>query len=241
MILELKRLHAGYGKIKVLRDVSISVDSSEIVCIIGPNGAGKSTVLRAISGVLKPMSGSIEFQGEKIGGLRPDQLVKKGICFVPQGRSVFPSLTVEENLDMGAFIRSDKAEIMLDIGQIYHRFPILEKRKKQNAATLSGGEQQLLVIGRALILHPKLLLLDEPTLGLAPLFHQMIFKEILKINREGTPITLVEQNAYGALQISHRGYVLELGRNKMTDTGKSLLENEEVVRLYLGGQSKEAE
>lgn len=235
MILELKNLHAGYGKIKVLRDISIHVDTSEIICIIGPNGAGKSTVLRTISGILKPMAGNIRFHGMEIGSLRPDEVVRKGICFVPQGRSVFPSLTVEENLEMGAFIRDDKAQIRQDIAEIYRRFPILGKRTKQNSATLSGGEQQLLVMGRALILNPKLLLLDEPTLGLAPLFHQLIFKEILEINREGTPIILVEQNAYGALQISHRGYVLELGRNKMMDTGENLLKNQEIVRLYLGG------
>ena len=235
MILELRNLHAGYGRIKVLRDISIHVDTSEIICIIGPNGAGKSTVLRAISGVLKPMAGNIRFHGMEIGSLRPDEIVRKGICFVPQGRSVFPSLTVEENLEMGAFIRNDNAQVRRDIVEIYRRFPILEKRKKQNSATLSGGEQQLLVMGRALILHPKLLLLDEPTLGLAPRFHQLIFKEILEINREGTPIILVEQNAYGALQISHRGYVLELGRNKMTDTGENLLNNEGVIKLYLGG------
>jgi len=235
MILELKNLHAGYGRIKVLRDISINVGTSEIVCIIGPNGAGKSTVLRTISGVLKPMSGSIKFQGAEIGGLRAHEIVRIGICFVPQGRSVFPSLTVEENLEMGAFIRDDNVQIKRDIAEIYHRFPILEERRRQNAATLSGGEQQLLVIGRALILHPKLLLLDEPTLGLAPLFRQMLLKKILEVNTEGTPITLVEQNAYGALQISHRGYVLELGRNKMTDTGENLLKNQEVIRLYLGG------
>ena len=235
MILEINKLHAGYGRIKVLRDVSIHLDTSEIICIIGPNGAGKSTVLRSISGILKPMSGTIKFQGQDIGGQRPDMVVKTGICFVPQGRSVFPSLTVEENLEMGAFIRDDKAEVKNDIAEIYNRFPILAERRKQNAATLSGGEQQLLVIGRALILHPKLLLLDEPTLGLAPMFRQMIFKKIMEINREGTPVILVEQNAYGALQISHRGYVLELGRNKMADTGQSLLENQDVVRLYMGG------
>jgi branched-chain amino acid transport system ATP-binding protein len=235
MILEINKLHAGYGRIKVLRDVSIQLDASEIICIIGPNGAGKSTVLRSISGILKPMSGSVKFQGIEIGGQRPDEVVKTGICFVPQGRSVFSSLTVEENLEMGAFIRDDKAEVKKDIAEIYNRFPILGKRRKQNAATLSGGEQQLLVIARALILHPKLLLLDEPTLGLAPLFRQMIFEKILEINREGTPVVLVEQNAYGALQISHRGYVLELGRNKMTDSGQNLLDNQDVIRLYMGG------
>jgi len=235
MILELNHLDAGYGKIKVLRDVSINIDTSETVCIIGPNGAGKSTVLRAISGILKPMSGDIKFNGKEIGGLRPDEIVRKGICLVPQGRSVFPSLTVEENLEIGAYTRNDKTQIKRDMVEICRRFPILEKRRKQNSATLSGGEQQLLVIGRALILHPKLLLLDEPTLGLAPLFHQMIFKNILEINKEGTPVVLVEQNAYGALQISNRGYVLELGRNRMTDTGKNLLENQEVIKLYLGG------
>jgi branched-chain amino acid transport system ATP-binding protein len=142
---------------------------------------------------------------------------------------------VEENLEMGAFIRDDKAGVKKDIADIYNRFPILAERRKQNSATLSGGEQQLLVIGRALILHPRLLLLDEPTLGLAPMFRQMIFEKIMEINGEGTPVVLVEQNAYGALQISHRGYVLELGRNKMTDTGQNLLENEDVVRLYMGG------
>jgi branched-chain amino acid transport system ATP-binding protein len=235
MILEISKLHAGYGRIKVLRDVSIQLDASEIICIIGPNGAGKSTVLRSISGILSPLSGTIRFEGQDIGGRRPDEIVKTGICFVPQGRSVFPSLTVEENLDMGAFIRTDKTGVKKDIAGIYRRFPILEERRKQNSATLSGGEQQLLVIGRALILHPRLLLLDEPTLGLAPLFRQMIFEKILEINNDGTPLVLVEQNAFGALQISHRGYVLELGRNKMTDTGQNLLENQDVVRLYMGG------
>lgn len=235
MILEINNLHAGYGRIKVLRDVSMQLGDSEIVCIIGPNGAGKSTVLRAICGILKPMSGNIKFKGQDIGGRRPDEVVRKGICFVPQGRSVFPSLTVEENLEIGAFVRDDKAEVKKDMAEIYNRFPILKERRKQNSATLSGGEQQLLVIGRALILHPKLLLLDEPTLGLAPLFRQMIFEKIMQINREGTPTILVEQNAYGALQISHRGYVLELGRNRLTDSGQNLLENQEVVRLYMGG------
>jgi len=235
MILELKNLYAGYGKIKVLRAISFHIEDSEIVCIIGPNGAGKSTVLRTISGVLKPMAGSVNFHGQEIGNLRPDEIVGMGISFVPQGRSVFPSLTVEENLEMGAFIRRDKAEIRRDIAEIYLRFPILEERRRQNSATLSGGEQQLLVIGRALILHPGLLLLDEPTLGLAPLFRQLIFKKILEINKGGTPIILVEQNAYGALQISHRGYVLELGRNKMMDTGERLLKDKEVIKLYLGG------
>ena len=235
MILEINNLHAGYGRIKVLRDVSMQLGDSEIICIIGPNGAGKSTVLRAICGILKPMSGNIKFKGQDIGGQRPDEVVRKGICFVPQGRSVFPSLTVEENLEIGAFIRDDKAEVKKDMAEIYNRFPILKERRKQNSATLSGGEQQLLVIGRALILHPRLLLLDEPTLGLAPLFRKMIFEKIMEINREGTPTILVEQNAYGALQISHRGYALELGRNRLTDSGQNLLENQEVVRLYMGG------
>jgi branched-chain amino acid transport system ATP-binding protein len=235
VILELNNIHAGYGKIKVLRDVSMNLEDSEIVCIIGPNGAGKSTVLKTISGVLKPMSGNIRFHGTDIGNFRPDEIVGLGISLVLQGRSVFPSLTVEENLEIGAFIRDDHAQVRRDIEEIYQRFPILKERRRQSSATLSGGEQQLLVIGRALILHPKLLLLDEPTLGLAPLFRQLIFKKILEINGEGTPVILVEQNAYGALQISHRGYVLELGRNKMMDTGERLLDNEKVIRLYLGG------
>ncbi len=236
MILEVKNLHAGYGKIKVLRDVSFQVGHSEIVAIIGPNGAGKSTVLKCIAGVIRPEAGSIFYEGEEIKKLKITEIVKRGISFVPQGRTVFPSLSVQENLEMGAYVRKDKTKIKEDLQIIYERFPILRERKGQLAVTLSGGEQQMLSMGRALILNPEILLLDEPTLGLAPLVCKEIFSKLVEINRDGKTIIIVEQNAYAALQICHRGYVLELGRNKMMDTGTNLLNNDEVKRLYLGAQ-----
>lgn len=234
MILEIRNLHAGYGKIKVLRDVSMEVAAGEIVSIVGPNGAGKSTVLRSIAGVIRPMSGSIRYDGDEISTLKITEIVRKGLAFVPQGRSVFPSLTVEENLEMGAFIRTDTAEIKRDMDGIYQRFPILRERKKQPAVLMSGGEQQMLSLGRALILNPRILLLDEPTLGLAPMVCKEIFSKISEINKEKTTVMIVEQNAFGALQICHRGYVLELGRNRMMDSGENLLNNEQVKKLYLG-------
>jgi branched-chain amino acid transport system ATP-binding protein len=235
MILIAKNLHVAYGEIKVLRNISIQVYASEIVSIIGPNGAGKSTVLKTIAGLLKPISGSILHNGEEISNLKTTEIVKRGLCLVTQGSSVFPSLTVEENLQMGAFTRKDTAKIKQDLDSVYERFPVLSGRKKQLAKTMSGGEQRMLSLGMALILNPKILMLDEPSLGLSPLVWKTIFSTIVEINRDKTTIIIVEQNVSAALQICDRGYVLDLGRNRMMDTGINLLKNEEVKKLYLGG------
>ena len=234
MLLELDNVKTYYGNIRALKGISIEVNEGEIVCLIGGNGAGKSTTLMTISGILTPQEGNIIYQGQSIISVRPDNIVQMGICQVPEGRMIFPLLTVMENLDMGAYLRKDKGRIKEDLEKVFELFPILRERSKQAGGTLSGGEQQMLAIGRALMAHPKLLLLDEPSLGLAPILVDAIFKIIRQINNQGTTILLVEQNAQLALQYSHRGYVIETGEIALTDTSAELLKNEQVKKAYLG-------
>ncbi len=234
-MLELKNLCACYGQIMVLKDVNLKVLSGEIVTLLGANGAGKSTTLMSISGIVPPRSGEVLFLGRPVQSCRPEEIVALGICQVPEGRHIFPQMTVKENLAMGAFLRKDKADIRRDLEYIYELFPILVERRHQSGGTLSGGEQQMLAISRALMARPRLLLLDEPSLGLAPLLVKLIFQIIKKINEEqGTTILLVEQNANMALKIAHRGYVLENGSIVMTGTAADLLNNEAVKNAYLG-------
>ena len=232
-ILKVEDLTVGYSSADILNGVCLDLGKGEIVSIIGPNGAGKSTLLKAIVGLLKPRKGMILLQDENIGMLKPDLIVAKGVSYVPQVQNIFPSLTIKENLEMGAFIRDDNVAARME--EIYALFPILKDRQNQRAGLLSGGQRQLVAMGRALMLDPKVLLLDEPSAGLAPLIVEMIFEKIRDINSTGVSIVLVEQNAIEALTLSHRGYVLATGRNVMDGEAKALLENEEVGRLYLGG------
>jgi branched-chain amino acid transport system ATP-binding protein len=234
-MLELKNIKTFYGNIQALKDVSIQISEGEIITLIGANGAGKSTTLMSISGIVPPRSGEVLFMGKPIQDLPPNDIVSLGISQVPEGRRIFPFLSVAENLDMGAFLRSDKDEIKRDIDYIYELFPILAERRNQAGGTLSGGEQQMLAISRALMAKPRLLLMDEPSLGLAPLIVKQIFEIIKKINAESkTTIFLVEQNANMALKVAHRGYVMETGRVSMADTAANLLANDEVRKAYLG-------
>jgi branched-chain amino acid transport system ATP-binding protein len=234
MLLKLDNVKTYYGNIRALKGISIEVNEGEIVCLIGGNGAGKSTTLMTISGVLTPEEGEITYQGQSIVSVRPDNIVQMGICQVPEGRMIFPLLTVMENLDLGAYLRKDKDGIKEDIDRVFELFPILHERCKQAGGTLSGGEQQMLAIGRALMARPKLLLLDEPSLGLAPILVDAIFKIIRQINKQGTTILLVEQNAQLALQFSHRGYVIETGEIALADNSEALLNNYQVKKAYLG-------
>jgi branched-chain amino acid transport system ATP-binding protein len=234
MLLKLDNVKTYYGNIRALKGISMEVAEGEIVCLIGSNGAGKSTTLMTISGVLTPEEGDIIYQGQSIVSLRPDNIVPMGICQVPEGRMIFPLLTVMENLDLGAYLRKDKDGIKADIDRVFGLFPVLRERRNQAGGTLSGGEQQMLAIGRALMARPKLLLLDEPSLGLAPILVDTIFDIIRQINKQGTTILLVEQNAQLALQFSHRGYVIETGEIALADTSAALLNNEEVKKAYLG-------
>ncbi len=234
-MLELRQVDTWFGNIQALKGISLAVNPGEIITLIGANGAGKSTTLMSISGLVSPRRGEILFEGRPIHTLSPDGIVALGICQVPEGRHIFPSLTVAENLDMGAFLRRDRLGIRNDLDYVFDLFPILADRRHQLGGTLSGGEQQMLAISRALMARPKLLLLDEPSLGLAPLVVQLIFKIIRKINSENeTTILLVEQNAHMALQVAHRGYVLENGKILMEGTAETLLHNEEVRQAYLG-------
>ena len=234
-MLKIENLETYYGNIQALKGISIDVAEGEIVTLIGANGAGKTTTLMSISGVVPPRSGKITFKGENITGSAPDYIVPKGIIQVPEGRRIFPDLTVAENLDMGAFLRKDEAEIKRDMEYVFELFPILSQRRTQRGGTLSGGEQHMLAISRALMAQPKLLLLDEPSLGLAPIIVQQIFEIIKKINKEqGTTVFLVEQNANLALKTAHKGYVMETGRITMADTCENLLKNDEVQKAYLG-------
>ncbi len=234
-MLKLTDVHTYYGNIHALKGIDIAVEEGEVISLIGANGAGKSTTLMTTCGIVPAKKGSIEFNGEDITYMPPDEIVKKGICQVPEGRRIFPYLTVAENLDMGAFLRNDTEKIKQDLDYVYALFPILANRKNQAGGTLSGGEQQMLAISRALMSRPKVLLLDEPSLGLAPIVVKQIFKIIGKINQENkTTIFIVEQNANLALKAAHRGYVMETGKITMTDTGANLLSNEDVKKAYLG-------
>ena len=234
-MLELRDVQTCYGSIMALKGISLSVNEGEIITLIGANGAGKSTTLMTVCGIVPLRNGEILFMGKSIQQMEPHEIVAMGISQVPEGRRIFPLLTVTENLDMGAFLRKDKAEILRDIEYIFTLFPILKERRHQPGGTLSGGEQQMLAISRALMARPRLLLLDEPSLGLAPLIFQLIFQIIRKINEEGrTTILLVEQNANMALRFAHRGYVMENGRITLEGTAGNLLNNEDVKRAYLG-------
>jgi branched-chain amino acid transport system ATP-binding protein len=234
-MLELKRVQTFYGNIQALHEVNISIKEKEIITLIGANGAGKTTTLMSICGIVPPRSGEITFMGESLLNKDPDTIVKKGLIQVPEGRRIFPYLTVSENLDMGAFLRDDKEGIKRDKEYVFELFPILAERRNQSGGTLSGGEQQMLAISRGLMARPKVLLLDEPSLGLAPLLVIQIFEIIRKINEENkTTIFLVEQNANMALKVAHRGYVMENGVIKLADTTEKLLKNEEVKTAYLG-------
>ncbi len=234
-MLKLKNVHTYYGNIHALKGIDLEVGEGEIISLIGANGAGKSTTLMTTCGIVPAKQGSIEFKGQDITHMRPDDIVKLGICQVPEGRRIFPLLTVAENLDMGAFLRNDKDKIKEDFDYVYSLFPILEDRKNQVGGTLSGGEQQMLAISRALMSRPKVLLLDEPSLGLAPIIVKQIFSIIKKINEDQkTTIFIVEQNANLALKAANRGYVMETGAITITDTGENLLVNEDIKKAYLG-------
>ena len=233
-MLELKSINTYYGVIQALRDVSLHVDEGEIVTLIGANGAGKSTTLMTICGIQHPASGEILLNGKPIHNLQPNEIVRLGISQVPEGRLIFPELTVAENLDLGAFLRRDKEGIARDMEYVFELFPILKQRMGQAGGTLSGGEQQMLAVGRAIMARPRLLLLDEPSLGLAPIIIQQIFRIIQKVNSDGTTVFLVEQNANQALHIAHRGYVMENGRITMEDSAANLLASEQVRTAYLG-------
>jgi len=234
-VLELKNVSAGYGRIQVLRDISLKAFPGEIVCMIGANGAGKSTTLMTICNVVTAARGDILYRGNRINGIKFSKLPPMGLCQVPEGRRIFPRLTVQENLELGAFFRKDSTRIQEDLDMVFDFFPILRERANQKGGTISGGEQQMLAIGRALMSRPRVLLLDEPSLGLAPLLVGQIFNKITEINRqEGTTILLVEQNANVALKVSRRGYVLETGTVVMEDDVKNLLQNPDIRKAYLG-------
>lgn len=234
-MLKVTDLAVSYGAIKALRGISFEVNTGEIITLIGSNGAGKTTTLHAISNIIKKSGGEIRFEDESIGDLAPDAIVKKGLIHVPEGRRIFANLTVKENLEMGAFTRTDKAEIKADMEMVYEMFPRLKERLKQISGTLSGGEQQMLAMGRALMSKPKLLLLDEPSMGLAPILVDEIFSIIQQINKAGTTILLVEQNAYKALSIASRAYILETGLITKSGNAKDLIKDNSVKVAYLGG------
>jgi len=234
-MLELRGVQAGYGAIPVLHDVDIKINEGEIITLIGANGAGKTTTLMTVCGIVQARAGDVLLEGESIRGYPANKIVEMGISQVPEGRLIFPELTVSENLDMGAFLRRDRKGIQEDIDYVFGLFPILADRRHQPGGTLSGGEQQMLAISRAIMARPRVLLLDEPSLGLAPLVIRQIFEIIVKINKEnGTTIFLVEQNAHQALKIAHRGYVMENGVITLTDSASKLLDNEDVKKAYLG-------
>jgi len=234
-MLEARGLEVSYGQIKAVKGIDLSVNPGELVCLIGANGAGKTTTLKSLAGMLAPSAGDIRFEGKSISGRASHDLVRRGIALVPEGRGIFGRLTVEENLRLGAYARKDTTGIRQDMDRAYDLFPRLAERRRQSAGTLSGGEQQMLAIGRALLSRPRLLLLDEPSMGLAPILVQKIFEIIRRISAEGVTLLLVEQNARLALEISHRGYVLESGRVTLADEAKALLSNPRVRQAYLGG------
>jgi branched-chain amino acid transport system ATP-binding protein len=233
-VLEIDGVHVYYGAIHALKGVSLNVREGEIVTLIGANGAGKSTTLRAINGLNRPRQGTIRFQGREISGSPPHAIVKSGIAQSPEGRRLFPRMSVTENLEMGAFQRTDRQNFREDMDRVFKLFPRLEERRSQKAGTLSGGEQQMCAIGRALMARPKLLLLDEPSMGLAPIFVERIFETIVEVNKQGTPVLLVEQNALMALEVANRGYVMETGRIAIEGPSSELKTNEQVRMTYLG-------
>lgn len=233
-MLQVKDLSISYGAIQAVRHVDFEVKKGEIVTLIGANGAGKSTILKTISGIVKPQSGSIEYQNESLVGKKAPQIVAAGISQVPEGRHVFPAMTVMENLQLGSYLQKDRSQIEARLQEIYQMFPILKERQYQDAATLSGGEQQMLVMARAMMANPDLLLLDEPSMGLAPIYIQKVFDIIQKINAQGTTILLIEQNAHQALSIADRGYVIASGEIQLTGSGQKLLNDPQVKRAYLG-------
>ena len=233
-MLEVKNIQVAYGKIIAVKDVSVTVEKGEIVTLIGSNGAGKSTTLRTISGLIKPKSGEISFNGQRIDGMPGHEIVAMGICHSPEGRRIFPRMTVKENLELGAFLRNNKAEVAADMERVLDLFPRLKERIKQTAGTMSGGEQQMLAVSRALMGDPKLLLLDEPSMGLAPVLVELIFDTIVKIRKQGITILLIEQNATAALEVADRAYVLESGKVKMSGSAKELSSDDKVTKAYLG-------
>ena len=238
-MLLLKEVHTSYGRIEAIKGISLTVNKGEIVCLIGGNGAGKSTTLMTVSGILKPLKGSVSFEGEEINKMPPHRIVERGISHVPEGRRIFPKLTVRENLEMGAYVKSSKFKVQsskfeIQMQKVFELFPVLKERQKQMGGTLSGGEQQMLAIARAIISRPKLLLLDEPSLGLAPILVGKIFRTIRDLNNAGLTILLVEQNAKAALKLAHRGYVIELGRVVKEGRGEALLDDPDIKKAYLG-------
>lgn len=234
-LLELKNIEAGYGRSQILHGVTLEVREKEVVCVIGPNGAGKSTTYKVIMGFINYLGGEINFNGKNIVGFRPDEILAQGLGYVPQGRIVFNQMTVKENLEMGAYVERDKKKISDSMEYVFSLFPRLAERQRQLGGTMSGGEQQMLAMGRALMTRPQMIMIDEPSLGLSPRFVTEVFELIGRLSNEGLTIMIVEQNATRALEISDRGYVLELGRNRYEGTGQELLDNPDVRRMYLGG------
>jgi len=233
-LLEIIDLRVAYGKIEAVKGIDLVVEEGEVVSLIGVNGAGKTTTLRTISGLLQPVSGEIRFKGKRINGIPAHTIVEQGLAHSPEGRHIFPVMTIEENLLLGAFIRRDSAAIQQDIARAYELFPVLGERRKQRAGTLSGGEQQMLAMGRALMCQPKMLMLDEPSMGLSPIMMQKIMTTVKELQERGTTILLVEQNAQAALRLAQRGYVMETGKIVLHDTGAALLANDDVRKAYLG-------
>jgi len=233
-LLDVQDTHTYYGNIRALRGISLSVDRGEVVCMIGSNGAGKTTTLKTIIGTLRPRQGQITLEGERIDGLTSDRVVRRGVAQAPEGRRIFPRMTVLENLELGAFAREDQEHVREDMERVFTLFPRLKERLQQKGGTLSGGEQQMLAIARALMARPKLLLLDEPSMGLSPILVDTIFRTIRDINQQGTTILLVEQNARMALRVAHRGYVIQTGRIILHDTARGLLQSDLIRKSYLG-------
>jgi ABC-type branched-subunit amino acid transport system ATPase component len=236
-LLEIRSVQAGYGSIQILHGVSLHVDAGEVVSVIGPNGAGKSTTFKAIMGLVTLLGGEVVFDGSSLVGQEPDRILARGLAYVPQGRVVFGQMTVRENLEMGAYLERDRAKVRGSMDHVFSLFPRLGERRRQLAGSMSGGEQQMLAMGRALMMHPKMMMLDEPSLGLSPRLVDEVFDKITEMARSGLTTMLVEQNAARALEVSDRAYVLELGRNRFEGAGRDLLADPEVRRMYLGGHA----